>query len=208
MPVAGLRSLRALPRFLRPTEPSDLRALWLAGCMARAALRRVLRAPAGVCSRARRHRVRQWREIVRALLEGARAATSRCRCSGARCGGDLDPRRGRAGARSGRSGTRLGARSRRARGAGTRSGQPLAASCRRPPAKVAPPSAPARSRPRGAASKRARQCCRGGRRPTLGVLGRRRLHLGRDRRRVRIRSASRRRAPCRGGHLREGSSLD
>ena len=202
-----LRALRALPRRTRPSEPSCLRAVRLAGHVAGAALRGVRGAPSRVRSRSCGDRVRRASAHIRPLVKGERTEASGGGGRSAGCGGRRGARCRRPRARSRRSRARLEAWRRRSTWPGSCSRGSVGAAGRGHPAASPLPSSSARARPRGAATQCPRQRLGDGRRAPRSVPRRRRLHLGSDGRRVRIRAAEGRCSPSRRGHPREGGAL-
>jgi len=162
-----------------------LRALWLAGPMAGPALRRVRgeEARLRVCTLG--GRVRRRGAGTRSGVEGAGQTTPRA-------GGGRDRGRGRPaclgrcpGPRPRGPGARVGAGGCAGAGARVRARASLGAARGRRAGSHARPPAPTRALARGAAAERAGKRRRSRHCPRGGLRGRRRVHVGRDRRRLR-----------------------
>ena len=211
--VRDLRSVRPsavrrLPLRARSPARARVRALRLTWRMAGPALRRVLGTPTRLRQGPFCDRVRRSCAFVRARVEGtwppkarrSRRGPGRRSCAAARVRSDS--------VRSGRSQAGTGAGRRPAPRLGPRARTALGAPGDRDPAAETHAPASARAYARRAAPERARDggCSRN--RTRFRRPGRRRLHVGCHRRRVRVRAQASGRAPGRGRDPGESGALD
>ncbi len=205
----GRRALPVVPRRADAPVPACVRAVRIAGSVAGAALRGVRGAKARLHVGPRRDRLRPRRACPRPRVEGGRPPRSGARARSPRHRGGSQAGRRLRRSRSRRSGAGLAPWGRPASPARTGARSAVGHACVGSPRANTSAAAPTGALPRRAASERARE-----RRPARirgaenGVRRRRRLHVGRDRRRLRVGAPPRGSPPCERRDPRAGRSLD